>query len=35
MIVVGDPSTNRSEIESFKPRGSLQRKRFEALKGQL
>ena len=35
MIVVGDPNANRAAIEGFKPRGSLQRKRFEALKGQL
>ncbi len=35
MIVVDDPNTNRSAIDGFKPRGSLMRKRFEALKGQL
>lgn len=35
MIVVDSPASNREAIEGFKPRGSLQRKRFEALKGQL
>ncbi len=34
MIVVEDPSVNRAAIDGFKPRG-LQRKRFEALRGQL
>ena len=35
MIVVDNPASNREAIDGFKPRGSLQRKRFEALKGQL
>ena len=35
MIVVDSPNSNRDAIDSFKPRGSLMRKRFEALKGQL
>jgi pseudoazurin len=35
MIVVDSPASNREAIDGFKPRGSLQRKRFEALKGQL
>ncbi len=35
MIVVESAEGNRADIEAFKPRGSLMRKRFEALKGQL
>jgi len=35
MIVVEDPTVNRAAIDGFKPRGSLLRKRFEALRGQL
>jgi len=35
MIVVDGPEANREAINSFKPRGSLMRKRFEALKSQL
>jgi len=35
MIVVEGADANRSDIDAFKPRGSLMRKRFEALKGQL
>ncbi len=35
MIVVDSPAANRESIDGFKPRGSLMRARFEALKGQL
>ena len=35
MIVVDSPDVNRAAIDDFKPRGSLMRKRFEALKSQL
>ena len=35
MIVVDSPDANRAAIDRFKPRGSLMRKRFEALKSQL
>ena len=35
MIVVDDANANRDAIEAFRPRGSLMRKRFEALKNQL
>lgn len=35
MIVVDSPEANRTAIDDFTPRGSLMRKRFEALKGQL
>ena len=35
MILVDTDTPNREAIDNFKPRGSLMRKRFEALKGQL
>ena len=35
MIVVDTPDANRADIDAFKPRGSLMRERFEALRGQL
>lgn len=35
MIVVDNPAPNREAIDGFKPRGSMMRERFEALKGQL
>ncbi len=35
MIIVDSPDANREAINGFRPRGSLMRKRFEALQGQL
>lgn len=35
MVVVDSPNANRAEIDAFKPRGSMMRERFEALRGQL
>lgn len=35
MIVVDSPAPNRDAIDGFKPRGSMMRARFEALRGRL
>ena len=35
MIIVDSPDVNRTDIDAFRPRGSLMRSRFEALRGQL
>lgn len=35
MIVVDSPAPNREALDRFTPRGSLMRKRFETLMGQL
>lgn len=35
MVIVGSPEPNRAAIDAFKPRGSLMRERFAALKGAL